>query len=245
MLSEAFLQKNWPQRELNSALNIEASSGQVRVLPLLSGRKETKKRIFREYPILNDKSYLSWNNDANVIVEALQARLAKTDESIPPKPTQIQKPALEVPLPKIKKKFTQRDKDIFLKYSFDKIRSYFQTALSHLQTQNPDVKTDLTEIHKFKFTCTIYLHGDVSNRCKIWVGGPLSSDSIAYYEGDFDFDQEGSCNDWLTISDEGADLGLKPVGFGFVGPDIEKDKALSPEKAAEYFWLHFTEHLKY
>jgi len=30
VLSPAFMDKNWPQRELNSALNTEASSGQVR-----------------------------------------------------------------------------------------------------------------------------------------------------------------------------------------------------------------------
>jgi len=57
VLSEAFLSKKWPQRELNSVLNIEASTGEVRVLPLLTGTKEAKKRIIDHYPILNDKSY--------------------------------------------------------------------------------------------------------------------------------------------------------------------------------------------
>ena len=35
VLSIEFLDKNWPQRELNAVLNIEASSGEVKVLPLL------------------------------------------------------------------------------------------------------------------------------------------------------------------------------------------------------------------
>ncbi|MBI4633488.1 MAG: toll/interleukin-1 receptor domain-containing protein [Deltaproteobacteria bacterium] len=37
VLSPTFLAKNWPQRELNSALNLESTSGEVKVLPLLVG----------------------------------------------------------------------------------------------------------------------------------------------------------------------------------------------------------------
>ncbi len=36
VLSPSFLKKNWPQRELNSVLNIEASTGEVRVATSLS-----------------------------------------------------------------------------------------------------------------------------------------------------------------------------------------------------------------
>ena len=170
--------------------------------------------------------------------------MAKTTKSIRQEQAQIQKPPFDVPLPEIKRKFTQRDKDVFLKDSFGKIKVYFQNALSYLESKHADVEIDFTEIHNFKFTCTIYLHGDIANKCKIWIGGPLSSNTIAYYEGSFDFDQDGSCNEWLTINDEGIDLGLTPSGFAFGGVDFERDKPLSPEKAAEYLWLRFTEHLK-
>ncbi len=106
VLSKDFLDKNWPKRELNSALNIEASSGQVRVLPLLAGAKETKERIIQTYPILNDKSYLSWNNDPNVIVSALQARLAIAIGSVSQEQSETKEPVFEVPIPEIKRKFT-------------------------------------------------------------------------------------------------------------------------------------------
>ena len=48
ILSEAFISKNWPQRELNSALNIEASSKEVRVLPLLFGDKRIRNLIIEK-----------------------------------------------------------------------------------------------------------------------------------------------------------------------------------------------------
>lgn len=245
VLSDAFMSKNWPQRELNSALNIEASSGEVRVLPLLAGSEEIKNRILSKYPILNDKFYLSWDHGTDAIINALKAHLVKAEVSSrgrKPTPNDI---AIEIPIPDIRRKFTQRDKDLFLKRSFDQIKSYFQKGLSQLQAKHHDVETDITEIHRFKFICTIYLSGDVANKCKIWIGGPVSSDSIAYQEGDFGFDNDNSYNDWLTVNDEGPELGLKTSGIVWTGPYIKKDEILSPEKAVEYLWLRFTEHLKY
>ena len=35
VLSKAFLSKHWPQRELNAILNLEASTGQIKVLPIV------------------------------------------------------------------------------------------------------------------------------------------------------------------------------------------------------------------
>ena len=172
-------------------------------------------------------------------------RLAKADESISQERSKTQKPRPEVPLPKIKRKFTQRDKDLFLREAFNTVKQYFQNALSELERHYQGIQTDFAEVHNFKFTCTIYLHGDVSNRCKIWVGGPHSTHSIAYHEGDSSFDNDNSYNDWLDVTDEGSDLGLKPAGFGFGGPAVKKDKALSPEKGAEYLWLRFIEYLKH
>ncbi len=247
VLSESFMRKNWPQRELNSALNIEASSGDVRVLPLLAGTNETKQHIINTYPILNDKSYLTWNYDTDAIINALKTRLAKTNTSLnktesEPEP---QNTDYQIPLPKVRRKFTQRDKDQFLKASFAILKAYFQKALSKLQSQYDDIETDFTEIHNFKFVCTIYLHGDVANKCKIWVGGPLSNDTIAYHEGDFSFENDSSYNDWLDVCDEGIDLGLKASGFSWGKQGNEKDQLLSPEKAAEYLWLRFTDLLNF
>src|SRR5262245_27902206 len=45
VLSTSFLGKKWPQRELYAALNIEASSGEVKALPLLVGSDAEKEAI--------------------------------------------------------------------------------------------------------------------------------------------------------------------------------------------------------
>jgi len=76
VLSTAFINKNWPQRELNSVLNIEASTGEVKVLPLIVGDEEERKNIFQKYPLLNDKLYLIWDGTVDSVISAIQNRLS-------------------------------------------------------------------------------------------------------------------------------------------------------------------------
>jgi hypothetical protein len=77
VLSPSFIKKNWPQKELNAALNIEISTGEIKVLPLLVGSENEKDKILENYPLLNDKMYLPWDGDLRKIVETLLARLSK------------------------------------------------------------------------------------------------------------------------------------------------------------------------
>ncbi len=77
ILSPAFLSKHWPQRELNSMLNIEASFGEVKVLPLLVGTTEEKKGILQKFPLLNDKLFLPWESNAGEIAGSLLQRLSR------------------------------------------------------------------------------------------------------------------------------------------------------------------------
>ena len=72
VLSEHFLAKRWPQKELTSVLNIEASTGEVKVLPLIVGEAND---IISRLPLLNDKNYLQWTGDPEAVADALQARL--------------------------------------------------------------------------------------------------------------------------------------------------------------------------
>lgn len=84
VLSSAFIQKQkrWPNRELFAALNEEASTGRVRVLPLLVGSIQEQEQISHQYYLLNDKMYLSWNDDAARVAEALLSLLRPDSKSI-------------------------------------------------------------------------------------------------------------------------------------------------------------------
>lgn len=243
VFSPAFVQKNWPQRELNAVLNQEASTGDVKVLPLLVGSEEEKKQFLNQYPLLNDKRYLPWDGGLRNIVNALMPRLHPEGTS-----TLVQSKAptlgLRIPLPKIKKEFTQRDKDLFLRNSFTVIKSYFQKALPELSHHYPEVETDFEEVHNFKFMATIYVRGEIGNKCKIWIGGmSSSSDSIAYQSGQISIDRDNSFNDMLSVSDNQQTLGFEPSNMWYGNRQFEEEGLLTAESAAEYLWRRFTENL--
>jgi hypothetical protein len=75
VFSSAFLQKNWPRRELDAALNIEAYSGEVKVLPLLVGTEEERRQILKQFPLLSDKLFEQWNVGTQSIISSLKSLL--------------------------------------------------------------------------------------------------------------------------------------------------------------------------
>jgi hypothetical protein len=244
VFSSAFVQKNWPQRELNAALNQEASTGEVKVLPLLVGSDGEQRDILAQFPLLNDKRYLPWDGNLQNIVNALVPRLRPEETATAGRaPTASPATGLRVPLPKIVKQFSQRDKDLFLRNSFTVIKEYFQKALHELGQHYREVETDFSEIHNFKFLATIYLRGEVANQCKIWIGGLASSDSIAYQAGHVTIEGDSSYNDMLSIGDDRQSIGFRSSGMWFGSKQQDAEELLTAERAAEYLWLRFTDNL--
>ena len=85
-LSQSFLGRNWPEIELESALNKENSLGQTIVLPLIIGEPAP---ILQRYPLLSGKLYLEWRESPAVIVTHLQHLLSvsRAEPFVPNKDT--------------------------------------------------------------------------------------------------------------------------------------------------------------
>lgn len=81
VLSQAFVQKNWPKRELISALHAEAGSGQVRVLPLLVGNETQRDQILEQFPLLQDKNYLVWDGSGENVLRELRPWLSQSKDT--------------------------------------------------------------------------------------------------------------------------------------------------------------------
>ncbi len=240
VFSQSFIVKKWPQRELFAALNQEASSGEVKILPLLIGDKSARGIIIGELPLLNDKKYLIWEGKPEPVVDAILNILSRPRKVIQPDTTSmhIHNFGDNIPLPKIRKSFTQRDRDLLLEETFKAIKEYFQHALLKLKTQYPEVETDFTEIHSTKFITKIYYRGDIKSQCKIWIGGLFGSDAIAYSENRFNIDSDNSYNEMVSIEDDGFDLKLR---FSLNIMNLQQNKTyLKPSEAAEMLWLRFS-----
>ena len=145
---------------------------------------------------------------------------------------------------KIKKKFSTRDKDIFLKEAFEKLREYFQNALKKMDEKYSEIETDFAEIHKFKFLCKIYINGELENQCKIWVGGLVSSDSIAYAEGKFDINNDNSMNDFFNIETNEYEIGFKLSNMWYVDTEFKNIELLNNDQLALYVWRRFIKSIK-
>lgn len=57
LITEPFINKPWPEKELNTALHIEINSGEIVVLPVLIAPREL---ILNKFILMIDKSYLEW-----------------------------------------------------------------------------------------------------------------------------------------------------------------------------------------
>ncbi len=233
ILSDNFLSKRWPQRELNSILSIEATTGEVKILPLIVG---DALNIISEFTLLSDKTYIKWNNNPKEIIDALSSRLniSKAGRQIEDESS----PKFNIPLPVVKRNISQREKDVFIKKVYGDISKYFEEGLLRLENHHDGIETDYTEIHKLKFISKIYLDGEIKNECKIWMGGSLSN-GVSYSEGSrIDINNDNSTNDWLSVEDDGSTIFLKPSGM-YMFPGQGDRELKSGLDAAEYFWRRF------
>ena len=143
---------------------------------------------------------------------------------------------------RIKKTFSDREKDLFLEEGFEYIARFFEGSLSELKHRNAQIDTSFRKLDANHFTAAVYEHGKTACQCKIWFGGRRSfSGGIAYSNSPETGDN--SMNDSLSIVDDGYALFLKPLGSAFRSQHAQMEQ-LTYEGAAEYFWSIFIEPLQ-
>lgn len=242
-ISSNYVKKAWTQHEIRNAQARAFRSGEDYILPLrlddtaIPGIPETVGHI--------DLRHTSLEDVADLIKEKLGSltNSAEPASLITPIP-KTSSSRYNIPLPKVKRQFSDYEKGQFLKESFEFIREYFQHALSALKAQYPEVSVDFTEIHNRKFVCMVYFGGKLKSQCKIWIGGGIfSSDSICYSEGKTGIDSDNSYNDLVAIEDNGDELLLRSMMGQLYQPDGKS--VMSMEKASEYLWKRFTAVLTY
>ncbi|MEV7045222.1 glycosyltransferase [Amycolatopsis sp. NPDC051061] len=75
IISAAFMGKPWPKREFFAVLNDEAASAGNTLLPIFVGTPEEQQQFRGELAMINDMSYLGWEDDPAAVVAALRVRL--------------------------------------------------------------------------------------------------------------------------------------------------------------------------
>lgn len=232
-VSKEYAEKLWPNHELKS---IQARAFKQKEDYLLPVRfDDTNIPGIRPTIVYEDARLISPQELCQKILKKLNK--PPLTEDISPEYSE------EIELPKFKRKITDFEKDKFLNKSFQEIKDYFTRALKTLEAKESNTNTSLDEITKTKFIAKIYVNGEIKSICKIWIGsGITSGSSISYSEGSrhFDYENDGSINDYANAEDDGKEIffRISGMGFGRFGEGINMERA-SANELAVYFWKRF------
>ena len=239
-ISRAYTEKMWTRQERRSAIARAIQQKQAYILPIRLDQTELEGLL----PTIHYINFSDYTEEE--IVGLILEKLDAAGDT----PSIGTRPSFNIAMPKLKKSFTQREKDVFARKAFDTIREYFEQGLKQLQEHDPDVQIDFEPVHRSKFLCHVYVKGEPLNRCKIWLGGWThhgSEDQICYYEGhNVSRDHDNSTSDIFSVTTDGHQLGLDATsGIAFRGSwgIGNQERLLSAERAAEMLWERFIKRL--
>jgi len=231
IITRTFLTKKWTHIELNNTLNMQITSGEKKVLPIVVGDIQLRELP----PLLQDKKYIEWNHQQE-IVDELKKILGKSIDN-----QSITNDMFSIPMPKRRKKITQLDKDRFVKELYQGIVKYFNEGLTQLKQHDNRIEIDMIKVNELKFIATVYFDGEIENQCKIWIGDTFGSSGITYYAdsyGHIDINNDSTSNDWLFLEEDEDGLYMKGSGMMYMFQNKDK-KIRNGQEAGEYFWKSF------
>lgn len=141
---------------------------------------------------------------------------------------------------RLKKTFSDFEKDRFIEEAFESIASYFKESLVGVKSANPGVETNFRRVDANHFVAKVYVEGKEKARCRIWFGDLTSlPGGILYSSSDL---WDNSFNESLSVDDDGYTLSLKPLGLAFHSRTGKE--RMTSDDAAAYFWSIFVEPLQ-
>ena len=230
IISEYYVDKIWPSHERQQAIErMIRERGKAYVLPVrLDG-------FNGEVPGLSGAiSYLAVrSSDHQKIVDAFLRKVGREGKS-KAKPESRKKP-VKAYIPKIKKSYTDKEKNQFLKSSFEEIINLIEGFAVETQEEHSNFEFEMEMVTSRKTVFTLYENERQVSQFKLWIGGLLGSNSISFAHGDsIDIDNDGSMNESISLEEHEGELKLKPLGMGMFG--AERDKLMSPREVADNLW---------
>jgi hypothetical protein len=136
---------------------------------------------------------------------------------------------------RVKKRFTDLDKDRFRHEGFEYIANYFENSLQELVRRNPELDQTFRRIDASNFTAAAYQEGEkVCKGSASASGNTMGGDSISYSMTDEP--RHGTMNEALYVKADDQMLYFEALGMQSFGHEKEK---LTFQGAAEYFWEIF------
>jgi hypothetical protein len=136
---------------------------------------------------------------------------------------------------RIKKQFTDLDKDRFRHEGFEYIANFFENSLEELVRRNPGLQQSFRRIDANRFTAAAYRDGEKVCRGSASLGGgTMGSEGIEYSMTDEP--RHGGMNEAILIKTDDQMIYFEALGMQSFGNSKEK---LTFQGAAELFWEIF------
>lgn len=135
---------------------------------------------------------------------------------------------------RIRKEFTDHEKDTFLDDTFEYISNFFDNSLNELKSRNQEIDIRFRR-NGSKFVAAVYQRGEKQCSCKVW-----RSDQSRFIDGiAYSSDETGSgYNEILTVEADELSLSLNP------SMSYQQNKHLSQQGASEHLWSKFIDPLQ-
>lgn len=178
-----------------------------------------------------DEAYADVARQIRAVVEQ---EFGTPDVAVAAEPTRQAKLTTHAPRSsnlRLRREFTDADKDAFLHTSFDFIAQFFEGSVQELQRRHADIECRYRRVDANTFTASIFRGGKKEAECAVVLGGVFRDGAITYSK---DASSRGnSFNESLSVGHDEQTLFFRPLGMSFRGTHQEK---LSCEQAAEYYW---------
>ena len=148
---------------------------------------------------------------------------------------------LDIPLPKLRRSLSDREKQDFLYDSLPRIRGYFEKAIAAFAKSESRVEGRVRKTSDTGFICELYLDGKLNKSCRIWIFSYM--DGIAYLEeyGRVSRDMMGnSYNEIAIVSELEGNPAFDLTLNVFTHIDSSDCQICTVEETSEHFWKNFT-----
>lgn len=263
LVSSDFLNSDYCySREMTRALELH-EAGKARVIPVILRHCLWQSTPFGKLQAAprDAKPITSWPDKdeamadvARMIAKAIQhapgmttlarqastgsnvAAVAEPSRSSTPSPGPVASSGVRSSNLRLKREFSQQDRDVFLRSTFEFIWQFFEGSVGAIRERNPGVEGTFERIDSRRIAAVLYRSGKKIAECSVRIdglGGRANGLAFSHDAGA----RDGTFNEMLSVHASEHDLYMKPMGMAWGSGNREAH--LSQEGAAEYLWDMF------
>jgi hypothetical protein len=135
---------------------------------------------------------------------------------------------------RLKKEFTDHERDTFLDATFEYVAKFFEGSLAEMQARNDGITGKFKSINAEHFTATIYRNGKSVSACGIRLGGGFSKFKQVIYSTDPN--STNGMNAAVSVEHDGHTMFLKGTGYSHTMRGRGEQERLTQQGAAELLW---------